>query len=104
MAAPVFTAAARSQVIGSEVQLVEVEPKFAVALLHVQPAYQVSWALRTAPIQVVASKKVENVLGLVAVTAVSLAPLMKVLARLAVKASLLLFEPEPKMFITWVAL
>ncbi len=61
---------------GSEVQAVPAAPKFAVAELQVQPAYQVSFASFTAPTCVVASKAASIVFGSVAVTAVSFAPLM----------------------------
>ena len=40
-----------AQVVGSEVQAVDVEPKFAVALLQVHPVYQVLFSVHAAPIR-----------------------------------------------------
>ena len=50
MAAPGSSCqAACSQVIGNDVQALDVEPKFAIALLQVQPANEVSVLFCTAP-------------------------------------------------------
>ncbi len=84
------------QKVGREVQRpVTLVPSVAVALLQVQPAYQVSLASRTAPIYVVAAKNGFSVLALNAGTAVSFAPLMNKDASVGVKALLLLFAPDP---------
>ena len=70
------TPLSRHQIVGKDVQLPLAAPKFAVAELQVQPAYQVSFASRTAPIYDVAMKKALSVLALNAGTAVSAEPLM----------------------------
>jgi len=49
--APVCIQAAAAQLVGSEVQLVELLPKLAVVLLQVQPVYQLLLPLQAAPIR-----------------------------------------------------
>jgi hypothetical protein len=78
------------QVTGSEVQAVEVLPKFAVALLQVQPVNQLVLPLQATPILLgLGEKKLDSVAASNAVTPSSFEPLMNKLVSVGVKPSLL---------------
>ena len=109
MAAPVVWSGGLAQVVGSEVQAVLLEPKFAVALLQVHPVYQALFSVHAAPIRNgdgVLMKNEDSGVGSKMLTAFSVAPLKysPVPVSVLVKVSLLLFEPAPNAVATWVAL